>query len=141
MEKNDSKTLFFPTWDSWRAYIEKAVIGFAKGFISILYAIVIGLATLIYNACVALKKLVLKYPVCSLSILCVVLAFLLLFNYVRFSAKMKACEIERDSISYQLSKIEQAFSGDTIIINGHCHVGERMGLLTPDLDEETQTKE
>lgn len=141
MENNGSKTFLFPTWDSWRVYTEKAVIGFAKCLISILYSIIIGLVTLLYNAFVAIKKIVFKYPVYSLGILCAILFVLLMVNYARFSAKVKTCEIQRDSIGYELYKIEQALGGDTIIVEGHLNQKGKMGLLTTDLNEEPTTKE
>lgn len=121
--------------------MKKAVTSLAKGFVSFVCGITIGLVTLIFNAFMAIRKLVLKHPVCFLVILCAVLAFLLLFNYVRLSAKVKACEIQRDSIGYQLSKIEQAFFGDTIIIKGTRHVVEKMGTLPMDSDVDSITTE
>ena len=118
MKNNDSKRFLFADWNSWRVYKEKAVVGFAKGFISILYAIFVGIATLLYNAFMAFKAFVVKYPVHSLAALCVILSVVLMFNYIRFSVKAKTAEAQRDSIGYELYKIEQALGGDTIIIGG-----------------------
>ena len=98
--------------------MEKAVVGFANGFISILYAIFGGIATLLYNAFMAFKAFVVKYPVHSLATLCVILSVVLMFNYISFRVKVKTAEAQRDSIGYELYKIEQALGGDTIIIGG-----------------------
>lgn len=140
MKINDFKTFLFPSWCDWYAYTKKAVKSFVYSLVSILYAIVSGLGMLIYNAYASLKKLVLKYPVYALGILCIVLAVLLLFNYVHFSAKVKNCEYQRDSISYQLLKIEQAFGGDTIIIGGRRHMVGNVNSFSTDLFEDSIAK-
>ena len=116
MKKNDSKRILFADWISWRAYTEKAVVGFAKGFVLILYAIIAGVATLLYKSFVAIARVVMKYPVYTLTLLCLAMFVLLVLNYVRFSVVVKTAEAQRDSISYEIMKIEQAMGGDTIII-------------------------
>ena len=116
MENNESKRILFADWCSWRAYMEKAVVDFAKGFVSILYAILVGIATIIYKVSVFIKRLVLKYPVYSLALLCTVIAFCWFMTFVRLTHKTRTYEAQRDSIGYEKMKIEQALDGDTIII-------------------------
>lgn len=118
MEKKDSKARFFPTWDNWLDCLKKSVLGFVKGFVWTFYTILVGIAMLFYNAFLFIKKVVLKFPIHALSVLCVTAFVLLIFNYVSLKTKIKTCEAQRDSIGYELYKIEKAFGGDTIIIGG-----------------------
>lgn len=136
MEKNDSKRILFEDWNSWRAYTEKAVVGFVKGFISVLYAIFVGLATIIYKIFMLIKRFVVKYPIHSLAALCAIMFILMMFNYIRFSVKAKYAEQQRDSIGYELYKIEQALGGDTIIIGGKTRKQQPHGTISTEPDED-----
>lgn len=118
MEKG-SKGLLFDGWHNWSSYIGKAIVGLVKCLVSIVYAIVFGLITLLVYIFKQIKRFVVAYPVPVLSFLCVVLLLWVLFLFVNYSAKLKTCQMERDSVAYEKMKLEQAFVGDTIVIRGY----------------------
>lgn len=116
MGKIDFKHALFYGLGDWLSYAKKAVTRFAIGLLMIVYAVIMGVVTIFYNVFLIAKRFVLKYPVHVLSFLCVTLCVLLLFNFVSYSKRIKTYEYQRDSIGYELQKIEQALGGDTIII-------------------------
>ena len=118
MEKG-SKGLLFDGWHNWSSYIEKAIVGLVKCLVSIVYAVVFGLITLLVYIFKQIKRFVVAYPVPVLSFLCVVLLLWVLFLFANYSAKLKTCQMERDSVAYEKMKLEQAFVGDTIVIRGY----------------------
>ena len=118
MEKG-SKGLLFDGWHDWSSYIGKAIVGVVKGISRVLYAIIMGIVTLLVYAYKQIKRFVMAYPVPVLSFLCVVLLLCVLFLFANYSAKLKTCQMERDSVAYEKMKLEQAFVGDTIVIRGY----------------------
>ena len=116
MDKNDSKRILFVGWHDWLSYTENAVYGLVIGLFSLMYAIFIGVVSVIYNVLLSIRRFVLKHKVFSLSLLCVVLSFCWFFTFVSMTNKIRICESQRDSVGYELIKLEQAFEGDTIII-------------------------
>lgn len=118
MEKG-SNGFLFDGWHDWSSYIGNALVGVVKGISRVIYAIIMGIVTLLVYAYKQIKRFVMAYPVPVLSFLCVVLVFFAFFIFVNYKAKLKACQMERDSISYEKMKLEQAFVGDTIVIRGY----------------------
>ena len=118
MEKG-FKGLLFDGWHDWSSYIENALVGVVKGISRVLYAIIMGIVTLLVYAYKQIKRFVMAYPVPVLSFLCVVLLLCVLFLFANYSAKLKTCQMERDSVAYEKMKLEQAFVGDTIVIRGY----------------------
>jgi len=118
MEKG-SKGLLFDGWHDWSSYIGNALVGVVKGISMVLYAIIMGIVTLLVYAYKQIKRFVMAYPVPVLSFLCVVLLLCVLFLFANYSAKLKTCQMERDSVAYEKMKLEQAFVGDTIVIRGY----------------------
>lgn len=118
MEKG-FKGLLFDGWHDWSSYIGKAIVGLAKCLVLIVYAIAFGLITLLVYIFKQIKRFVVAYPVLVLSFLCVVLLLCVLFLFANYSAKLKTCQMERDSVAYEKMILEQAFVGDTIVIRGY----------------------
>jgi uncharacterized membrane protein len=128
MEKG-SKDLLFDGWHDWSSYIGNALVGVVKGISRVLYAIIMGIVTLLVYAYKQIKRFVVAYPVPVLSFLCVVLLLCVLFLFTNYSAKLKTCQMERDSVAYEKMKLEQAFIGDTIVIRGHSTRKEKAELI------------
>lgn len=107
--------------DSIREYYE-VFIKYAMDFMFGLAGIFLSLMMMIVYVIVSIFKkvasLIKENPVTTLAITSVTLFILLIGTYTNMKHKVKNAELERDSISYELSKIEQAFKGDTIIIGG-----------------------
>ena len=118
MEKG-SKGLLFDGWHDWSSYIGNALVGVIKCIIRVLYAIIIGIVTLLVYAYKQIKRFVMAYTVPVLSFICVVLLLCVLFLFANYSAKLKTCQMERDSVAYEKMKLEQAFVGDNIVIRGY----------------------
>lgn len=118
MEKG-SNGFLFDGWHDWSSYIVNALVGVVKCISRVLYAIIIGIVTLLVYAYKQIKRFVMAYPVPVLSFLCVVLLLCVLFLFANYSSKLKACQMERDSVAYEKMKLEQAFVGDTIVIRGY----------------------
>ena len=114
-----SKGLLFDGWHDWSSYIGNALVGVIKCIIRVLYAIIIGIVTLLVYAYKQIKRFVMAYTVPVLSFICVVLLLYVLFLFSNYSAKLKTCQMERDSVAYEKMKLEQAFVGDTIVIRGY----------------------
>lgn len=111
--------LLFDGWHNWSSSVGKAIVGLVMCLISIIHAIIFGLVSLLVYVCVKIKRFAETYPVTVLMMICAILLCCLLFLFVSYSAKLKTCQIERDSIAYEKTKLEQAFVGDTIIIRGY----------------------
>lgn len=118
MEKG-SNGFLFDGWHDWSSYIGNALVGVVNGISRVLYAIIMGIVTLLVYAYKQIKRFVMAYPVPVLSFLCVVLLLCMLFLFANYSAKLKTCQMERDSVAYEKMKLEQAFVGDTIVIRGY----------------------
>lgn len=117
--ENGSNGFLFDGWHDWSSYIVNALVGVVKGISRFIYAIIIGIVTLLVYAYKQIKRFVMAYPVPVLSFLCVVLLLCVLFLFSNYSAKLKTCQMERDSVAYEKMKLEQAFVGDTIVIRGY----------------------
>lgn len=129
MEKG-SNGFLFDGWHDWSSYIGKAIVGLVKCLVSIVYAIAFGLITLLVYIFKQIKRFVVAYPVPVLSFLCVVLLLCVLFLFANYSAKLKTCQMERDSVAYEKMKLEQAFVGDTIVIRGYrTHRMEKVQIM------------
>ena len=66
MEKG-SKGLLFDGWHDWSSYIGNALVGVIKCIIRVLYAIIIGIVTLLVYAYKQIKRFVMEYTVPVLS--------------------------------------------------------------------------
>ena len=117
--KNRFKDLLFDGWQEWLAYTVDAIIGLLTFLASIFCSIFIGILSLVVYLYKRVKHLVMAYPIPTLALLCITLAVCLLFMFIHYSAKLKSCQIERDSVAYEKKKLEQAFIGDTIIVRGY----------------------
>lgn len=117
--ENDSKGLLFDGWHNWLSYTEKAIVGLVKCLISLVRAILFGLISLLVYLFKQIKRFVSAYIVLTLSLLCAFLWVMAVFLFVNLSAKVKTCQMERDSVAYEKMKLEEAFVGDTIIIRGY----------------------
>ena len=117
--ENGSNGFLFDGWHGWSSHIGKAIVGLAKCLVSIVYAIVFGFITLLVYIFKQIKRFIVAHPVQVLSFLCVVLLLCVLLLFANFSAKLKTCQMERDSVAYEKVKLEQAFVGDTIVIRGY----------------------
>ena len=116
MENSGSRRILFFDWNDWWSYTGKAVLGFVMCLISIVYAIVAGFVTLIYKTIMFVKRLIANHPICSLSLLCFMLAFGWFATFVGITKQLRTCELQRDSIAYEKLRIVEALQGDTIII-------------------------
>ena len=101
------------------SYIVNALLGVVKCNSWVLYVFIFGIVTLLVYAYKQIKRFVMAYTVPVLSFLCVVLLLCVLFLFSNYSAKLKTCQMERDSVAYEKMKLEQAFVGDTIVIRGY----------------------
>lgn len=117
--ENGSNGFLFDGWHDWSSYIVNALVGVVKCISRVIYAIIIGIVTLLVYAYKQIKRFVMAYTVPVLSFLCVVLLLCVLFLFSNYSAKLKTCQMERDSVAYEKMKLEQAFVGDTIVIRGY----------------------
>ena len=117
--ENGYSGFLFDGWHDWSSYIVNALVGVVKCISRVLYAIIIGIVTLLVYAYKQIKRFVMAYTVPVLSFLCVVLLLCVLFLFANYSSKLKTCQMERDSVSYEKMKLEQAFVGDTIVIRGY----------------------
>ena len=117
--ENGYNGFLFDGWHDWSSYIVNALVGVVKCISRVLYAIIIGIVTLLVYAYKQIKRFVMAYPIPVLSFLCVVLLLCVLFLFSNYSAKLKTCQMERDSVAYEKMKLEQAFVGDTIVIRGY----------------------
>ena len=106
----------FLSFGSWQKYIKDAAIEFLTGIVRIIYAILMGIVSVLYILIKLIVKWIRNNPVYSLSALSIVLAVSLVLVYVNGSVKAKTYEMQRDSISYEMMKIQDAFGGDTIIV-------------------------
>ena len=106
----------FLSFGSWQKYIKDAAIEFLTGIVRIIYAILMGIVSVLYILIKLIVKWIRNNPVYSLSALSIVLAVSLILVYVNGSVKAKTYEMQRDSISYEMMKIQDAFGGDTIIV-------------------------
>ena len=106
----------FLSFGSWQKYIKDAAIEFLTGIVRIVYAILMGIVSVLYILIKLIAKWIRNNPVYSLSALSIVLAVSLVLVYVNGSVKAKTYEMQRDSISYEMMKIQDAFGGDTIIV-------------------------
>lgn len=106
----------FLSFGSWQKYIKDAAIEFLTGIARIVYAILMGIVSVLYILIKLIVKWIRNNPVYSLSALSIVLAVSLVLVYVNGSVKAKTYEMQRDSISYEMLKIQEAFVGDTIIV-------------------------
>ena len=128
--ENGSNGFLFGGWHDWSSYIGNALVGVVKGVIKVLYAIIMGIVTLLVYAYKQIKRFVMAYPVPVLSFFCVVLLLCVLFLFANYSAKLKTCQMERDSVAYEKMKLEQAFVGDTIVIRGYrTHRTEKVQIM------------
>lgn len=107
----------FLSWKSWHKYVVSAIIRFCKGLGGIVYAIIIGIVSVLYALLNLIVKWIRNNPIYSLGALCIVLAVSLDLVYVNGSIKAKTYEMQRDSISYEMMKIQDALGGDTIIVS------------------------
>lgn len=110
------KKYLFLSFGSWQKYIKDAAIEFLTGIVRIIYAILMGIVSVLYILIKLIVKWIRNNPVYSLSALSIVLAVSLILVYVNGSVKAKTYEMQRDSISYEMMKIQDAFGGDTIIV-------------------------
>jgi len=106
----------FLSWGSWQKYIKEAAIEFLTGIARIVYAILMGIVSVLYILIKLIIKWIKNNPIYSLSALSIVLAVSLILVYVNGSVKAKTYEMQRDSIRYEMMKIQDAFGGDTIIV-------------------------
>ena len=97
----------FLSLGSWQKYIKDAAIEFLTGIARIVYAILMGIVSVLYILIKLIVKWIRNNPVYSLSALSIVLAVSLVLVYVNGSVKAKA---------YEMLKIQEAFVGDTIIV-------------------------
>ena len=116
MEINDFKRILFGGWHSWLSYTKNAFIWLLKAVFGILYAVVFGLVSLMYYGVVGFLRLCKRHPVPFLVALAIFLFLFWLVTYMNLSMRAKTYEHQRDSIGYEMMKIEQAFNGDTIIV-------------------------
>lgn len=116
MKENLFKRVLFSGWDSWLSYARNDVTRLFKAIFGLFYAIVFGLMSLVYHGIMGFVRLYRRYPVFFLTLLAIVLFMLWLVTYMNLSMRAKTFEHQRDSIGYEMMKIEQAFNGDTIIV-------------------------
>lgn len=109
----------FDGWRNWSSFIGNAIVGLVMCLISIAKAIILGLVSLLVYVFKKTKRFVVAYPIPVLSFICICLVLLVVYVFVNYSAKLKTCQMERDSVAYEKMKLEQAFIGDTIVIRGY----------------------
>lgn len=111
-----SNKALFTDLKGWWAMFGKCLVGLWNGLIWLLVIIVTGIFALFANVGEFLYKYCIKYPIVALTI---VNAFWVIFyaaTFVDISSRAKTYEYQRDSIGYEMLRIEQAIKGDTIII-------------------------
>lgn len=116
MKENLFKRVLFGGWNSWLSYARNDVTRLFKAIFGLFYAVVFGLVSLVYHGIMGFVRLCKRYPVFFLTLLAIVLFMLWLVTYMNLSMRAKTFEHQRDSIGYEMMKIEQAFNGDTIIV-------------------------
>lgn len=111
-----SNKALFTDLKGWWAMLGKCLVGLGNGLIWLCVIIATGIVALFTNVGEFLYKFCIKYPIVALTI---VNAFWVIFyaaTFVEISTRAKTYEYQRDSIGYEMLRIEQAIKGDTIII-------------------------
>lgn len=111
------KRLIFATWDDWRSYSEKAVRSVVMGVLRVIFALVMGLVSLGFAIYKRIAGFVKRHVVFSLLVLLFVVIVCWVFTFVKMSVNSKAYEVQRDSLSYELMKVQSALNGDTLVIS------------------------
>ena len=110
------KDYLFKSWGTWKASASSSIRSFVRSYVKIMYCIVFGIISVLYAGCKGAISLIKDFPSHFLGLLCVILSVACLFTYVNMAHRVKFYEIQRDSISYEIYKIEQALKGDTIVV-------------------------
>lgn len=116
MEKNGFSKSSFTDLNGWWAGLTKAVTGLINSLWRCFVILAMGLATLFLKAARMLYAFCIKYPLMAIALITLFWVLVWLFTLVDLSAKVKTYEFQRDSISYEMLRIEDAIKGDTIII-------------------------
>lgn len=112
------KRFIFQNWKDWRDFCEKSFVTLAKGLARVVITIVFGIISLLIAAYKVVAKFVRNNAVLSLSVLCFVVIIGWLASYIGMQAEIKTAEYKRDSLSYQMQRVQDALEGDTIIVSG-----------------------
>lgn len=116
MEKNGFSKSSFTDLNGWWAGLTKAVTGLVNSLWRCFVILAMGLAALFLKAARMLYAFCIKYPLMAIALITLFWVLVWLFTLVDLSAKVKTYEFQRDSISYEMLRIEDAIKGDTIII-------------------------
>ena len=112
----DSKRILFDTWNSWLSYAKKSVTWLLKAIFWVLYAIIIGIASIIYKLCVFLIGVIREWPLFSFVTITIVLSISMIVNYVSLTVKAKTYEHQRDSMGYELSVLKENYVPDSTLV-------------------------
>jgi hypothetical protein len=108
----------FDSFAEWRGYLRRACWGLAKGLMRLVYAIVIGLVSLIVFCGKQVEAFCRRETVASLIIgfVLVLLVSGWVFTFVNGRMETRTAEHQRDSIGYKLDKMMQAYDGSAMVI-------------------------
>lgn len=111
-----SNKALFTDLKGWWAMLGKCLVGLANGLIRLCVIIFTGVVALNINVFKRLYNFCTAYPIIALVIVNAYWIIMYTYAFVNLSARAKTYEYQRDSIGYEMLRIEQAIKGDTIII-------------------------
>lgn len=127
MDFFDSKRILFDTWSNWSRYTLNAVTWLLKAIFGVVYAIVMGLVSLLREIGLFYMRVIRKWPLTSFAVWTVVLVWIFLLAFTKVSYQAKTYEHQRDSIAYDFDVMKESlgidslgikkyFNNDTVII-------------------------
>lgn len=106
------KKLLFENWNQWKVCFMAGVEKFLWGFFRIITCIIFGVISLLYKLWQLIVGFVKTNPKISIGIFAVILFLTWLFTFTSMRVKFVNVEHQRDSLSYELSKVCNV-NGDT----------------------------
>jgi uncharacterized membrane protein len=97
----------------WWLYVKSAAIHLAKGIARIVYAVVIGVVSVIVWLWRLLVGWVCKYPTSAISTALVVFLTVITVLYASYRARIVTTEHELDSVKLRMEKWERMYDGNT----------------------------
>ena len=116
--KIEFKRVLFTSLGGWLSFTRKATMGLLNGLLGVVFAIVAAIVSIAYKLWTLFVSLVHARPLLSVAMVSIVIMTAWLMAYVGKCAEAKTYEHQRDSLSYELSKMMQAYTpkDSTIVI-------------------------
>ena len=112
------KKWIFETFRDWYTYLWKACRRFIKGFLMILWSLLMGIVSVLVYCGKQIEAFCRRETVAAVIVGSVIVLLILgwVFTFVNGRVAQKTAEHQRDSISYCLSKYMQAYDSTSVIV-------------------------